>query len=60
LERPAIVPTADAKKRKFSMAPATSAYTDEIALPTLRDSSSASSLRFSWIASASACSRRER
>ena len=37
-----------------------SAFTDEIALPTLRDSSSASSLRFATIASASACSRRER
>ena len=37
-----------------------SALTEEIALPTLRASSSASSLRFAWIASASACSRRER
>ena len=34
--------------------------TDEIALPTLRASSSASSARFAWIASASACRRRER
>jgi len=42
------------------VAPAISAFTDEIALPTLRDSSSASSLRFAVIASASACSRRER
>src|SRR5262249_37815482 len=36
------------------------ALTDEIALPTLRVSSSASSFRFATIASASACSRRER
>ena len=50
----------DAKKRKFSTAPPTSALTEEIALPTLRDSSSASSLRFAAIASASACRRRER
>ena len=34
--------------------------TDEIALPTLRTSSSASSFRFATIASASACRRRER
>ena len=54
------VPIADAKKRKFSTAPPISALTDEIALPTLRDSSSASSLRFALIASASACRRRER
>ena len=40
--------------------PFSSAFTDEIALPTLRASSSASSLRFATIASASACSRRER
>ena len=59
-ERPPIEPITDAKKRKFSTAPPTSALTDEIALPTLRDSSSASSLRFAAIASASACSRRER
>ena len=59
-ERPAIEPATEAKKRKFSTAPAISALTEEIALPTLRDSSSASSLRFSWIASASACSSRER
>src|SRR5215831_5810933 len=37
-----------------------SALTDEIALPTLRTSSSASSLRFATIASASACRSRER
>src|SRR5205807_1447021 len=59
-ERPAIEPTTEAKKRKFSTAPATSALTEEIALPTLRDSSSASSLRFATIASASACSSRAR
>ena len=39
---------------------AISAFTDAIALPTLRVSSSASSLRFALIASASACRRRER
>ena len=39
---------------------ASSAFTDEIALPTLRDSSSASSLRSATIASASACRSRER
>ncbi len=59
-ERPPIEPVTDAKKRKFSTAPPTSAFTDEIALPTLRDSSSVSSLRFAAIASPSACSRRER
>src|SRR4051794_12559327 len=59
-ERPAIDPTTDPKKRKFSVAPESSALTEEIALPTLRDSSSASSLRFAAIASASACNRRER
>src|SRR5918999_2224227 len=37
-----------------------SALTDEIALPTFRASSSASSLRFASMASASACRRRER
>ena len=37
-----------------------SALTDESALPTLRTSSSASSLRLATSASASACSRRER
>src|SRR5204863_5133205 len=37
-----------------------SAFTEEIALPTLRTSSSASSLRLATIASASACSKRER
>src|SRR3954447_15488301 len=50
----------DAKKRKFSAAPATSALTEAIALPTFLDSSSASSLRFATIASASAWRRRDR
>jgi len=59
-ERPLIEPTTEAKKRKFSTAPATSALTEEMALPTLRDSSSASSLRFATIASASAWRRRAR
>src|SRR5215212_1676936 len=59
-ERPAIVDTAAAKNRYCSTAPLSSAFTDEIALPTLRASSSASSFRFATIASASACSRRER
>ena len=48
------------RKRKFSIAWASSALTDEIALPTLRASSSASSLRFATSASASAWRRRER
>src|SRR5436190_11432570 len=59
-ERPLIEPTTEAKKRKFSTAPATSALTEEIALPTLRTSSSASSLRFATIASASAWRSRDR
>jgi hypothetical protein len=59
-ERPEIEPTTDPKKRKFSTAPASSALTEEMALPTLRDSSSASSFRFAWIASASAYRRRAR
>ena len=59
-ERPEIEPSTDAKKRKFSTAPPTSALTEAIALPTLRDSSSASSFRFATIASASACRRRAR
>src|SRR6266545_6010626 len=59
-ERPAIEAMAEPKKRKFSTAWASSALTEEIALPTLRTSSSASSLRLATIASASAWRRRER
>ena len=55
-----MVAIADAYQRKYSAETATSPFTDVTALPTLRVSSSVSSLRLATIASARAWMRRER
>ena len=57
VEQPAIDPIAEGEEAEVLDGAEGSAFVEEIALPTLRDSSSVSSLRFAESASASACRR---